>query len=188
MGTRLIAIAATALLGGASDGPRPYAIDRQASAVSARVAFLLLASKTAEFPDISGTAEVLPGHPESLDLDVRIDARTLKAPDDVTLQRLRGDKFFWVARYPTIRFEGRGLVLTGPREGRISGRLTARGVTRPVTLTVRFDRSPDRVAAGEPLELTADARIDRRDFGMTAYPLIVARAVDIRITARLVPA
>jgi polyisoprenoid-binding protein YceI len=65
--------------------------------------------------------------------------------------------------------------------------VTARGVTRPARLTVTFDVPPASVTGREPIALTATTTIDRRQFGMTAYPLIVGRKVTIRIRARMVP-
>ena len=46
---------------------------------------------------------------------------------------------------------------------------------------------PGEATGRAPIALTATTTIDRRDFGMTAYPLIVGRKVKIRIRARMVP-
>ena len=180
-----LALSCLLLLGAAE--PRRYVIDSQSSAVSAKVPFFGLASKTASFPRVSGEA-ALPGQdPAALSLDITIDARALQAPDAVTRNRLRGEKFFWVERYPTVRFAGRGLAMRDADTGAITGKLTARGVTRPVTLLVDFDRPLDAKPPGEPIALTATTTIDRRDFGMKSYALIVGRKVDITIRARMVP-
>ncbi|QKG72536.1 YceI family protein [Erythrobacter mangrovi] len=164
-----------------------FTVDGPQSAVSAKVAFLGIASKTAQFPKVSGSAVVVPQQPDALHLDVTLDARALTAPDSVTLKRLKGEKFFWVEKYPTVHFIGDGMRFTSPTSGTIEGMLTARGVTKPVTLEVTFDRPPATLAPGEPVTLTGSTRIDRRQFGMTAYSLIVGRKVDITIKARMVP-
>jgi polyisoprenoid-binding protein YceI len=80
-------------------------------------------------------------------------------------------------------------MMTSPLDGRIDGTLTARGVTRPITLAVHFSRPPaQRAAAGASMTLTATARIDRNDYGMRAYPLIVGSRVTVTINAQLTPA
>ena len=181
----LLALPCLLLLGAAE--PQRYVIDSEASTVSAKVPFFGLASKTAKFPKLSGEA-ALPGQdPAALSLDITIDARTLQAPDAVTRSRLKGEKFFWVERHPTVRFAGRGLAMRDADTGAITGKLTARGVTRPVTLLVDFDTPLDTKSPGEPIALTATTTIDRRDFGMKSYALIVGRKVDITIRARMVP-
>lgn len=179
--------AAWLLLAGASPASTAYVVDSKASSVLARVGFLGLGSKTAGFPQMSGRILLEPARPDRIALDVTLDARALTAPDKVTLGRLRGEKFFWVERYPTVRFVGEKMVLTSDRKGTIAGELTARGVTQPVTLAVSFDKAPLTVAPGEAITLTGTTTIDRRKFGMTAYSLVVGRKVDITLRARMVP-
>ena len=54
-------------------------------------------------------------------------------------------------------------------------------------LQVTFDTPPRDVETGAPLRLTGTTTIDRREFGMTAYSLIVGKKVDIEIRARMTP-
>ena len=175
------------LLIGAAPGQR-YIIDAAASEVSAKVAFFGLGSKTARFPRMSGGIQFSRDRPEQIDLTVQLDATALTASDSVTLARLKGPKFFDVARHPTILFRGRKMRMTDDRDGQVSGEITARGITRPATLAVQFTTSPLRADGREPLMLNGETVIDRREFGMSAYPLIVGRKVRIRIRAALVPA
>ncbi len=165
-----------------------YVVDSAASNISAKVAFLGLGSKTAGFPHMAGTVQLTPARPDQIALDVTLDARALTAPDKVTLGRLRGDKFFWVERYPTVRFVGERMALTSDRKGTVEGRLTARGVTRPVTLAVTFDTPPMSAGRSDVISLTGTTTIDRRQFGMTSYSLVVGKQVNITLKARLVPA
>lgn len=174
------------LVGGAP--PQRYTIDAAQSEVSARVAFFGLASKTARFPQVSGGITLAADDPERIDLTVTIDARTITAPDKVTLERLRGPRFFDVENHPTIVFRGQRMRIDGDRNAEVAGRLTARGVTRPATLSVRFAEPPLHADGRRPLGLTGETMIDRRDFGMTAYRFIVGRKVRISIQAVLAPA
>ncbi|QYU69988.1 YceI family protein [Leptolyngbya sp. 15MV] len=137
---------------------------------------------------MSGGIALSPDAPGRIDLNITLDARSLTASDDVTLSRLKGPDFFSVDRYPTIPFIGRDMTMRGDQQAVVDGELTARGATRPARLTVRFERPPMPVRPDQPLSLTATTVIDRRDFGMTAYPLIVGRNVTISIRARMVPA
>lgn len=163
-----------------------YRLDAGASNVSAKVAFFGLASKTARFPRMEGKVTIVPGAPERAVIDVTFDAVAIEAPDETTLKRLRGEKFFWVERYPKIRFVGRSLTLTSPTRGKVTGELTARGVTRTETLDVTFATDPAK-AQGRTVSFTGDMKIDRRDYGMKSYQLIVGNTVDIKLRARMVP-
>ena len=186
--TRLVSLpllAALALANTAS-APQRYTLDASASSVAAKVPFFGLASKTARFPRMEGAVTIVPGAPERAVIDVTFDATAIQAPDSVTLARLRGDKFFWVEKYPSIRFTGRSLKLASATKGTVSGDLTARGVTKPATLAVTFDADPVR-NVGKPISFTGTTTIDRRQFGMTSYQLVVGNKVDITLKARMVP-
>ena len=169
-----------------SVAPLNYRLDANASNVSAKVPFFGLASKTARFPRMEGSVTIVPGAPERAIIDVTFDAMAIEAPDPTTLQRLRGERFFWVERYPTIRFVGRSLRLTSPTRGKLTGELTARGVTNTETLDVTFASDP-AIAGGRPIQFSGEMEIDRRDYGMKSYQLIVGNTVDISLRARMVP-
>lgn len=182
----LLPMLAALMIANAASVPQRYTLDASASNVSARVPFFGLASKTARFPRMEGAVTIVPGAPEKAVIDVTFDATAIEAPDSVTLARLRGEKFFWVEKYPTIRFIGRSLRLTSATRGTVSGELTARGVTRPANLTVSFDADP-LAKAGKPVSFTGTTTIDRREFGMKSYQLIVGNKVDITLKARMIP-
>ena len=175
------------LLMAAAAPSQRYIVDAAASDVSAKVAFFGLSSKTARFPQVSGGVTLAADDPERIDLTVTIDARAITEPDKVTLERLRGPRFFDVEKHPTIVFRGQRMRLIGDRTAEVAGQLSARGVTRTATLSVRFAEPPSEADGRRPLELTGEIVIDRRNFGMTAYPLIVGRKVRVSIRAVLVP-
>jgi polyisoprenoid-binding protein YceI len=166
--------------------PQRYVLDASASNVSAKVPFFGLSSKTARFPRMQGAVTIVPGAPERAVIDVTFDATAIEAPDNVTLARLRGEKFFWVEKYPNVRFVGKSLKMTSATRGTVSGDLTARGVTLPQTLTVTFDADPLE-QVGKPVSFTGTTTIDRRKYGMKSYQLVVGNKVDITLKARMVP-
>ena len=187
-------IAATALAGvlactlpATAGEPAHYTLDAANSAVSARVGFFGIASKTAHFPDISGRIRLDPERPGPIDLDVTLNARALKAGDRTTLDRLKGPHFFDVERYPSVRFVGRSMRMTGERTADVNGELTARGVTRQEVLRVTFETPPGQISGRDPVSFTGIMAIDRRNYGMRAYSLIVGNRVTIAIKARMVP-
>lgn len=185
---RMIVLPLLALfaLANSAVAPQRYTLDASSSHVSAKVPFLGLASKTARFPQMQGGVTIVPGAPEKAVIDVTFDATAIEAPDSVTLARLRGDKFFWVEKYPSVRFIGRSLTMANATRGTVSGELTARGVTKPQTLAVTFDADP-LARVGQSVSFTGTTTIDRRQYGMKAYQLVVGNKVDITLKARMVP-
>jgi len=165
-----------------------FTIDSGMSSVDAKVAFMGIGNRKALFPAVRGSVALSPAAMDRIDLDVSIDATQLKADDSLTTNRLKGEDFFYVARYPTVRFEGTDLSMTSATNGIVSGNLTARGVTRPVSLNVSFSAPPATASGKEPIRLNGVTTINRKDFGMTAYSLIVGKKVTISIRTRLLPA
>jgi polyisoprenoid-binding protein YceI len=182
----LPALGLLALGNAPANAPMRYTLDARSSEVAAKVPFFGLASKTARFPKMQGMVNIVPGAPERAVIDVTFDTTAIEAPDRVTLERLRGEKFFWVEKYPDVRFVGRSLKLTSPTRGTVAGELTARGITRPQVLDVTFNEDPI-ASPGKAISFTGTTTIDRRAYGMKAYQLIVGSKVDITLKARMVP-
>ncbi|MBB4046517.1 MULTISPECIES: YceI family protein [Sphingomonas] len=168
-------------------GAMSYTIDPAHARVQAKVGFFGLGSKTARFPHIEGHVALSDRDAKAVTLDVRIDTQTLEAGDALTRSRLRGPDFFDVDHYPRVTFHATGLTRTGPHSATVTGTISARGVTRPAMLAVDFSRDFAAMTGRESVHIAATTRIDRRDFGMTAYPLIVGRLVTIGIDADLLP-
>jgi polyisoprenoid-binding protein YceI len=183
----LALLPAPAAVSQAQDGRLRYTVDDANSDVQARVAFLGLADKTARFPDMSGSFAISFANLNAVDMAVTVDARTLTTGDSQT-SRLRGRQFFDVANHPTVSFVGDQIRFTGERTANVSGQITAKGITRPSTIAVTFSQPLSDMNTSEPVSIVATTTIDRRQFGMTAFPLIVGNRVRITIRARMVPA
>jgi len=178
----LFAIAATA-----PAASHLYWLDPGHSSVSARVSYMGFGSKTARFPQMRGSIRLNPARLDAIDLDVELDASALDAGGKSDTNYLRSKDFFWVQQYPVVRFSGHRMTMTGATTAQVDGEISARGVTRPASLTVTFKDPPAQATGRNPIQLSAQTRINRRDFGMTAYSMVVGKMVTITIDARLMP-
>lgn len=183
-----IMLALPLLLAVAAAGPSyRYQLDSGASEVSAKVSYLGLGHKTARFPTMRGSIRMAPDRLENASLDVELDARSMTAGSKRDTDYLKGKDFFDVANHPVVRFTGNRMAMLSETSARVEGHVTARGVTRPAVLAVTFRDPPARASGREPVQLTATTTINRRDFGMTAYSMVIGKKVTITIKARLVP-
>ena len=152
------------------------------------------------FKDVHGTLDFDPANPSAASVEAIIDARRLWSGEPDRDAHLMSADFLDVANHPTITFRGKGVELVGPNDGRIRGELMIRGITRPVTLEVRFlgqwqtlwwedgvDKGP-KTRAG----FVAMTRINRKDFGVSwngaldRGGLVVSDDVDITIDAEAI--
>ena len=152
------------------------------------------------FKDVHGTLEWDPENPGAASVHVTIDARKLWSGEPDRDAHLKNADFLDVEKYPTITFHANRVELRGPNEARLHGDLTIRGVTRPVSLDVRYlgqwqtswwedgvDKGP-KTRAG----FVATARINRHDFGVSWNSaldrggIVVGNDVDITVDAEAI--
>jgi polyisoprenoid-binding protein YceI len=152
------------------------------------------------FKNIHGTLEFDPENPQTASVDVTIDARGLWTGEQDRDAHLKSIDFLDVENHPTITFRGSDVVLIGDHDAKVRGELTIRGVTRPVTLDVRYlgqwktpwwedgvDKGP-KTRAG----FLGTTRINRHDFGVSWNSvldhggIVVGDDVDITIDAEAI--
>jgi polyisoprenoid-binding protein YceI len=92
---------------------------------------------------------------------------------------LRSADFFDAGRHPEITFAVRGAERLDGDGVRVTGQLTVRGVSRPVTFTARLTE-----ASAEALTLDAEFTVDRDQFGMGWNQLGMMRGLTT-VTAKL---
>jgi polyisoprenoid-binding protein YceI len=99
-------------------------------------------------------------------VEVRINAAGLWSGEPERDAHLRSADFLDVERHGTITFKSTRVEPTARSEYKVTGDLTIRGVSRPVTLHVRYlgkSRSPfDDTRVG----FTAEGRISRHDWNV----------------------
>ncbi len=105
---------------------------------------------------------------------------------------LWGPTFFDAETYPNISFSSTSFRQTGPMEVEVTGDLTIRDVTRPVTFDVTVRNVGEHPVAqyfaafkGNWLGVTAVARILRSEWGMGAFIPIGSDEIRIEINSEL---
>jgi polyisoprenoid-binding protein YceI len=79
---------------------------------------------------------------------------------------LRSDRFFAVSRYPEMTYTGTGFAVADSTMD-VTGILTIRGRSRPVTLSARYRGIARGRDGKERIAFQATGQVDRRDFGIT---------------------
>lgn len=184
---RLLALVALLSISAAPGPSFHYWLDGPHSSVVARVSYMGFGSKVARFPQMRGSIRLNPARLDAIDLDVELDASAMSAGSNSDTKYLRGKDFFAVEQYPVVRFSGHHMTMSSPTTATVDGLITTRGITRPASLAVIFQDPPAHATGHDPVVLTAQTRINRRDFGMTAYSMVVGKTVTITIDARLMP-
>lgn len=136
------------------------------------------------FPDVKGELYFDPTDWASARLDVRIPLARLQIGDDGWRDKLLTRPFFDAADFPEARFVSTRVEPVDAENARVFGQLSLRGVAREVVLDVRLNK-----LARHPLTFrrtagfSASAELDRRDFGMDAWPNVIGQRVTLEIQA-----
>lgn len=160
----------------AAPEPGRYEIDTSCSAVTFRTRHLFgLAPVRGRFAIRAGTIDV--GEPLARSSAfVQIDAASFRTGNGQRDDQVHSERLLDTERYPVITFRSEsvdGLALTGT--------LTVRNVTMPVTLSIE-----QTAARARWFNARASTRIDRNEFGVTAYRGMAGRYLDMTIEARCV--
>ncbi len=114
-----------------------YKIDPVHSSITFKVRHFF-SYVSGSFKKFEGTINVDPDHPEKSSVTATIDATSIDTRNDKRDEDLRSADFFDVAKFPTITFKSKSVKQTGADSGDILGDLTMHGVTKEITLHVKF--------------------------------------------------
>jgi len=147
------------------------------------------------FKNIRGVLFFDPANPRTALVEATIDAAGIWTGEPARDAHLRSADFLDVENYPEITFKGDHIEVIGESDADIRGDLTLRGITRTVTLHVRYlgqwqtpwwedgiDKGP-KTRAG----FVANTTINRLDFGVSwnapleKEGLVVGNSVEITI-------
>jgi polyisoprenoid-binding protein YceI len=144
------------------------------------------------FLEIAADGYIDPANPEASSVDVTIQTASIRTHNPQRDNDLRASNFLEIDKYPTMHFKSTRIEQTGPETYNMTGDLTIKGNTHPVTFKVvnlgEFN-DPDRM--GHRIGYSAGARINRKDFGMTFSmmldgKLIVSEEIQIFIEGEFV--
>jgi polyisoprenoid-binding protein YceI len=130
------------------------------------VRHLMISTVKGHFTDVAGTVVVEDGDPTTAQVDVTIGVASIDTRVEPRDQHLRSADFFDAERFPTITFRSTKVERVGDERYEVTGDLTIRDVTRPVTLDVEGLGGVRDPWGNERAGYTATARIDRKDFGL----------------------
>ncbi|MBT5110340.1 MAG: YceI family protein [Rhodospirillaceae bacterium] len=101
------------------------------------------------------------------DLKVVVETKSVFTGHKKRDAHLRSADFLNASEFPEMVFVGKTTEKTGERTGKVHGELTLLGVTRPITLDVRWNKSADHpIYKRWTLGIDASGVLKRSDFGM----------------------
>ena len=129
-------------------------------------------------------------NPAASSVSVVIDAASVDSGVEDFNGHLQGEMMFDTANYPEITFESTEVTRNADNTGTVTGDLTIKGVTKPVTLEVTYNGSLiDERSNSYAIGFSGTANLKRSEFGIDFLVPMVGDDVTIMIeTEYLMPA
>ena len=158
-----------------------YVLDKTHASLTASVLHMGLSRYTMRFDGLDGAFVYDPRAPESTKVQATDDANSLDVGAPKISAQFARD-FLAAGDHPQITFTSSTITYVG-NHGTMTGDLTLRGVTRPVTLDVIFNGAGSGLLGGHRMGFSASGDIKRSDFGSKALLWAVGDTVHIAIEA-----
>lgn len=164
-----------------------YALDPHHWSIVFDVDHLKYSRFTMRFDRATAQLDWKPGGMDKSSVSVTIDADSVDTNVPLLDKMVKSDSMFAVTQYPQIHFVSTGFERTGASSGKLTGNLTIRGATEPVTLDVTFNGfGPDPLTKEDTLGFSAEGSFSRAKFGLTTWYPAVGDDVHVRIQAEFV--
>ena len=163
--------------------PVTYKIDPNHTDVVARWSHFGFSHPIANFLQVDGTLVYDAAKPSDSKVDVTLPLAGLDAQVPDLTDHLRSADFFDAEQFPNATFKSTSVKAAGEGKLTVVGDLTIKGVTKPVTLDVTFNKAGIHpLGKREAVGFDATATIKRSEFGLGAYVPNVSDEVTLTIT------
>jgi polyisoprenoid-binding protein YceI len=163
--TLLLALGLTSLFAGT------YTLDLSHSQVGFSVKHMMVSKVKGKFDLYEGKIVFDEKTMQFKEMTGIIDADSINTDNERRDNHLRSADFFDAANHPEITFEMTGYK-GNAEEGKMDGKLTIRGVTKPVTLDVEMGGVITDFQGKQRIGFSMHGKINRQDFGLAWNKLL----------------
>ena len=185
------ALAAVILTAGTlSAQTNKWTVDAVHSNIKFTVTHMVVSEVEGSFKKFDGTVESSKADFSDAVVNFTVDVNSVNTESEMRDGHLKGDDFFNAAKYPTMTFKSTSVKMLGGNKYQLTGNLTIRDVTKPVTFDVTYGgtiKTPMGVKAG----FKAKTTINRFDYNLKwnnaveAGSLVVDKDVVISLNIEL---
>ena len=185
------AIATRTVNGVELPAPGTWVIDPSHSSVEVVARHMVISKVRGRFESFAGTI-VVADVPEQSSVDFTIDAASISTADARRDEHLRNADFLEADRYPQITFTSTSIEPGRKGHWSVTGDLTVRDVTRPVTVDIELE-GVGSAYGGPRAVFSAEFEVDREEFGLTwnmaleTGGVLVGRQLKVELNVQAVP-
>ncbi|MBO0689419.1 MAG: YceI family protein [Candidatus Dormibacteraeota bacterium] len=149
-----------------------YQIDPAHSRVGFATRHMTVSVIRGHFREFKGTVTTADDDAASAQVQLTVQVASIDTGIEARDNHLRGDDYFAVEKYPELRFKSTGITPAGGGRFRVTGDLTIRDTTKPVTLEAELGGPIQDPFGNTRVGITLTGTISRKEWGLTANPTI----------------
>src|SRR5271168_152536 len=159
-----------------------WQVDPAHTAAQFAVKHLMISTVRGAFKGVTGTVAWDDQDVTKSSVNVTIDATTIDTGTPARDGDLKSDKYFDVAKFPTITFKSTKIEQAGAGKLKVTGDLTIHGVTKSVVLDVDGPSASIKDPWGNTrAAIGATTKVNRQDFGVSGAGTAVGDDISITI-------
>lgn len=161
-----------------------YILDPTHTSIIFRVMHMGFSPFAGGFDTTEGTLDFNADDPTASALSITVKADSVDTNSDHLDDGLKDAKMFDVSNYPDVTFTATEIEVTGDNTGTITGDLTIKDVTKPVTLNARLTgNGVHPMKNAKTIGFYADTRLTRSEFNLNEWLGLVGDDVTLSIAA-----
>jgi polyisoprenoid-binding protein YceI len=143
-----------------------YVVDPTHSRIGFVARHAMVTKVRGAFNEFEGKGSFDAANPSASHLEVTIKADSIDTRNADRDGHLKGNDFFDMATYPELRFVSTQVELDGETL-RVTGDLTIKGVTKPITLDLEYTGTAIDPWGNRRVGLEGNVTVNRKDWGVT---------------------
>ncbi|HRO69048.1 MAG TPA: YceI family protein [Chitinophagaceae bacterium] len=169
-----------------------WIIDTAHTEIGFKVKHLVISTVSGKFTKFEGKLEGDPADLTNAQITFTADIDSITTGNEQRDGHLKSADFFDAASHPKLSFKSTAIVGKGDNEYKVTGDLTIRNTTKPITLNVEFGGVQNDLYGQTVAGFEITGKINRQEYGLSwsavteAGGIVVADDVKLIINAELV--
>jgi polyisoprenoid-binding protein YceI len=163
---KLLLAAAITFIGTGLFAQTKWSTDNSHSNVKFSVSHLVISEMEGSFKKFNGTIAAPNADFTDAAVDFSVDINSIDTDNEMRDKHLKGDDFFNAEQFPSMTFKSTSFKKVSGNKYKLTGNLTIRNVTKPVTFDVTYGGSVKDPWGNTKAGFKASTTIDRFDYNL----------------------